>query len=257
MTSTISPCIHPSVLRIQALLAKIDRLHLPAVSRRDVESILVHQASREIDRALPWQAGHGRRTAAIAAHLGRARGLGADELHDVKLAALLHDIGLLMLPPRLLADTGPLEPEAYVAVQGHSRLGSQLLEPFSFVRSASILVAHHHERWDGTGYPYGIRGVFIPLGARILAVADAFDSIRIPGISDPVDRHRIAIRILRVASGSQFDPDIVGLLSHVPSDQARAGTLRNGAPELHGIALKAGDAAALAAFLRSLNEDYQ
>jgi hypothetical protein len=73
MTSTVSPRIHPTVLRIQALLGKIDRLTLPAASRRDVESILVRQAGKEIDRALPWQAGHGRRTRhAPASEWGRA-----------------------------------------------------------------------------------------------------------------------------------------------------------------------------------------
>lgn len=213
MPLTISPRVHPTVLRIQALLAKIDRLTLPAASRRDVESILVRQAGKEIDRALPWQAGHGRRTAGIAVKLGQAAGLDAGELHDIKLAALLHDIGLLMLPPSLTRTTAPLATEAYVAVQNHSRLGANLLEPFSFLRQASILIAHHHERWDGTGYPYGIRGEFIPRGARILSIADAFDAIRVPGLSDQFTRNRIALRILRVASGTQFDPKLVEALA--------------------------------------------
>ncbi|ALA57340.1 HD-GYP domain-containing protein [Nitrospira moscoviensis] len=212
MPSTVSPRVHPTVLRIQALLAKIDRLTLPAASRRDVESILVRQAGKEIDRALPWQAGHGRRTAGIAVKLGQAAGLAAGELHDIKLAALLHDIGLLMLPPRLSRTIEPLEPEAYVTVQNHSRLGANLLEPFSFLREASILIAHHHERWDGTGYPYGIRGEFIPLGARILAIADAFDAIEVPDVSSRERRNTVAARIVMVASGSQFDPALVQLL---------------------------------------------
>jgi HD-GYP domain-containing protein (c-di-GMP phosphodiesterase class II) len=212
MPSTVSPRVHPTVLRIQALLAKIDRLTLPAGSRRDVESILVRQAGKEIDRALPWQAGHGRRTAGIAVKLGQAAGLDAGELHDIKLAALLHDIGLLMLPPRFSRTIEPLEPEAYVAVQNHSRLGANLLEPFSFLREASILIAHHHERWDGTGYPYGIRGEFIPLGARILAIADAFDAIEVPDVSSRERRNTVAARIVMVASGSQFDPALVQLL---------------------------------------------
>jgi len=212
MSLTISPCIHPAVLKIQSLLGKIDRLNLPTASRRDIESILVRQASKEIDRVLPWQAGHGRRTAAIAVPLGQAIGLEAEALHAIKLAALLHDIGLLMLPAYLTKSAGHLERDAYVAVQNHSRLGAQLLEPFSFLRTAAVLVAHHHERWDGTGYPYGIRGAFIPLGARIVAIADACDAIRIPGCSRVSERRRIALRILRVASGTQFDPQLVDAL---------------------------------------------
>jgi HD-GYP domain-containing protein (c-di-GMP phosphodiesterase class II) len=215
MKLTVRPYIHPTVLRIQSLLAKIDRLSLPAASRRDVATILVRQAGSEIDRALPWQAGHGRRTATIAAQLGQAASLTADELHDVKLAALLHDIGLLMIPAHLTNTAGPLDGNAYVAVQNHSRLGANLLEPFSFLRTASVFIAHHHERWDGTGYPYSIRGEFIPLGARILSIADAFDAIRVPHVPCRRRRDTIALRILRVASGTQFDPALVLLLSRI------------------------------------------
>lgn len=201
--------------RVIAMLSKIDRLRLPPRSRRDVESILVRQVTKEIDRALPWQAGHGRSTADIALMIGQTMALDVDALHHLKLAALLHDIGLLMLSPCITESRMPLEPESYVAVQHHARLGAHLLEPFMFMRGASILIAHHHERWDGSGYPYGIRGTYIPLGARILAIADAFDAIRVPGLSDQVRRNRIAVRILQVAAGTQFDPELVALLSRL------------------------------------------
>lgn len=201
--------------RIVAMLSKIDRLRLPPRSRRDVESILARQVTKEIDRALPWQAGHGQNTADIALMIGQTMALDVDALHHLKLAALLHDIGLLMLSPCITENRAPLEPESYVAVQHHARLGANLLEPFMFMREASILIAHHHERWDGSGYPYGIRGAYIPLGARILAIADAFDAIRVPSSSDRVGRNNIAIRILRVAAGTQFDPELVSLLSRL------------------------------------------
>lgn len=198
-----------ATLRILSLLRKIDRLRLPAASRRDVESILVRQASAELDRMLPWQEGHGHRSAIIALKVGQAMGLTDADLHHLKLAALLHDIGLLLLPPRV--SEAPSESD-YLAVQHHSRLGAQLLEPFSFLRQAAVVIAHHHERWDGTGYPYGIRGRFIPLEARILSVADAFDAITIPHVTCRTSRDQIALRILKVASGTQFDPEIVHTL---------------------------------------------
>ncbi len=185
--------IEPVVLKIQASLQKIDRLRLPESSRRDIESILVRQVSREIDRALPWQAGHGTRTAVIANMIGQELGFDEAELHGLKLAALLHDIGLLMLPAELRHGCEALDPASYVAIQNHSRLGANLLEPFTFLREASILIAHHHEWWDGSGYPYGIRGEFIPLGARILAVADAFEAIQVPGVWDQAMRNRVAL----------------------------------------------------------------
>ena len=163
MQQYISEQIHPSVITIQVMLRKIDYLRLPIASRRDVESILVRQVGKEIDRTLPRQTGHGRRTAAISLLIGQAVGLAPDELHNLKLAALLHDIGLLMLPHDLTNGVKRLDPDSYVTVQNHPRLGTLLLEPFFFLREATVLIAHHHERWDGSGCPYGIRGRFIPL----------------------------------------------------------------------------------------------
>ncbi|MGQ0666259.1 MAG: HD-GYP domain-containing protein [Nitrospiraceae bacterium] len=205
--------VEPVILKFQGLLQKINRLQLPTTSRRDVESILVRQVSKELDCALPWQAGHGVHTAAVACTIGQRLALHAGELHDLTLAALLHDIGLLMLPARLRTGGEPLDPESYVAIQNHSRLGANLLQPFAFLREASNLIAHHHERWDGSGYPYGIWGECIPLGARILAVADAFEAIQVPEVSGYIARDRIALRILRVASGTQFDPSVVDALA--------------------------------------------
>lgn len=208
----IADQVEPAVLKIQGMLRKIDRLHLPAASRRDLESILVRQVGKELDRLLAWQAGHGQETAVIAVRMGLAANLDDELLHQLKLAALLHDIGLLMLPPHLQTGREARDPDSYVAIQNHPRLGANLLEPFSFLRDATIMIAHHHERWDGSGYPYGLRGKFIPLGARILAVADAFEAIQVPHVHDRSLRDRIALRILRVASGTQFDPFVVDLL---------------------------------------------
>jgi HD-GYP domain-containing protein (c-di-GMP phosphodiesterase class II) len=204
------------------MLQKIDRLCLPPASRRDLESILVRQVAKELDRLLPWQAGHGQGTAAIALLIGRAAHLTDEDLHQLKLASLLHDIGILMLPPCLQTRREWIEPDAYVTIQNHPRLGATLLEPFSFLREATVMIAHHHERWDGSGYPYGLRGQFIPLGARILALADTFEAIQVPDVRDRPLRDRIALRILQVASGTQFDPCVVDILVELSGE---AGTV--------------------------------
>lgn len=198
-----------TVMRLQHMLQKIDRVCLPPASRRDLESILVRQVAHEIDRLLPWQAGHAQATAVIAQKLGRVLHLADENLHQLKLASLLHDIGILMLPPCLQSRREWHEPESYVAMQNHPRLGAVLLEPFSFLREATVMIAHHHERWDGSGYPYGLRGALIPLGARILAIADAFEAIQVPHVQERSLRDHIALRILQVASGTQFDPIVV------------------------------------------------
>jgi HD-GYP domain-containing protein (c-di-GMP phosphodiesterase class II) len=214
-------------LIIQGMLRKIDRLHLPPASRRDLEGILVRQVARELDRLLPWQAGHGQETADIALRLGHAAGMDAAALHQLKLAALLHDIGLLMLPSHLQNGQRLFEPDSYVAIQNHPRLGATLLEPFSFLSDATVMIAHHHERWDGSGYPYGLRAAFIPLGARILAVADAFQAIQVPGIHDRALRDHISLRILQVASGTQFDPFVVDTLIQLMDKDNNQAVKRN------------------------------
>ncbi|MDO8355203.1 MAG: HD domain-containing phosphohydrolase [Nitrospirota bacterium] len=196
------------------MLHKIDRLRLPASSRRDVESILVRQVTKELDHALPWQQGHGRRTAALAVSMGKRAGLSHEALHQLKLASLLHDIGLLTLPPHIFSERRPLEAETYIAIQCHPRVGAELLEPFHFLREARVFIAHHHERWDGSGYPYGIRGRFIPLEARILSIADAFDAIEVPEIEAPAIRTKVAYRILRVSAGTQFDRELIEVCGH-------------------------------------------
>ena len=211
MQTECGPQVHPTVPAIQKLLRKIDSLQLPTRSRRDVESILVRQVVRELDRVLPSFASHGLRTAEIAIRLGQELDMTEEELHQLKLASYLHDIGLLIIPRAVNEPGAFLDCEAYRTVQNHVRFGASILEPFTFLRTASVLIAHHHERWDGSGYPYGIRGPFIPLGARVLSMADAFDSIRVPDVSEQTLRDQIALRILRVSAGTQFDPWLVEL----------------------------------------------
>jgi response regulator RpfG family c-di-GMP phosphodiesterase len=143
--------------------------------------------------------------------LGRSAGLALDDLHHLKLASLLHDIGLLAIASSNFRELRRWNSDGYVAVQCHPRIGAELLEPFQFLRNASVIIAHHHERWDGTGYPYGLRGSFIPIAARILAIADAFDAIDVPGPVSQELRDHVACRIIRVAAGTQFDPSLVQL----------------------------------------------
>ena len=210
MTNTTMK-IHPAVLKIQKLLRKIDDLSLPDSSRQDVERILVRQATRELDDALPWQREHGRRTAALALAIGSRIDLSCDALHHLTLASLLHDIGLLGVHAHPASRRGYVDSRSYAAIQCHPRIGAQWLEPFRFLRNASVIIAHHHERWDGSGYPYGLRGTFIPLEARVLSIADAFDAIQVPEVQNSEIRDRVAYRILKVAAGTQFDPELVAL----------------------------------------------
>ncbi len=153
--------------------------------------------------------GHGIRTARYAVSLGHAVGFLPAELNDLCLASLLHDIGVLTLPQHILKKDGPLSDEEYALVQSHSRAGAELLATIPVLRVAALWIAHHHERWDGFGYPYGLRGTLIPLGARVLAVADTFDSLTSPQPYRLALDGESATRLLRRLAGSQLDPSLV------------------------------------------------
>lgn len=150
---------------------------------------------------------HGERTAGYAVRLGRAVGLGPAELMDLHYAGLLHDIGKLTLPEALLQKRSPLTVDEYALVQSHPRAGAELLGGISFLHRPAVWIAHHHERWDGTGYPFGLRDRFIPFGSRILAVADVFDALG----SDPAEDAASPAVLLRILAGSQLDPSLVEL----------------------------------------------
>jgi HD-GYP domain-containing protein (c-di-GMP phosphodiesterase class II) len=165
--------------------------------------------------ARPGLLAHGDRTASYALLLGKTLGLSAVDLNHLHYAALLHDIGQLTLPSDVLEKDGPLTADEYELMQSHPRAGSQLLAPVSFLRIPALWIAHHHEHWDGSGYPFGLRGAFIPLGSRILAVTDTFDTLASRPAHGPDPDREPALTLLRIVSGSQLDPEIVEAFVHM------------------------------------------
>ncbi len=141
-------------------------------------------------------------------------GLSDAELVHLRCAALLHDIGKLALPRELFDKDGPFTAEEYALVQCHPRAGAMLLADIPSLQVPAVWIAHHHERWDGCGYPYGLRGSLIPLGSRVLAVADTFDALTSPCAFRPVRDPASAIRLLRVGAGSQLDPTLVDAFAY-------------------------------------------
>ena len=155
--------------------------------------------------------GHSRGVAALADMATRRVGMSEGERRSVHYAALLHDIGKVLVDPEVLHATGPITAEARKALEAHPALGMELLKPITIWEDILPIIHSHHERWDGQGYPLGLKGEDIPLGARVIAVADAFDAMT---RATPHGKHRTpeeALTELELCSGSQFDPRIVRL----------------------------------------------
>ena len=167
------------------------------------------------------QVGHARHVADLARRIGRAMALDADTAHNLAIAALLHDIGHIGLSDTVLArPVGRLDRDELRRYQLHSVLGEQALLASDDMQGVAPLIRAHHERWDGQGFPDGLRGAAIPLGARILAVADTFEDLcsgRIDGQAlSPLEARRAVL----AGRGSRFDPDVVdafaGLFATAP-----------------------------------------
>jgi HD-GYP domain-containing protein (c-di-GMP phosphodiesterase class II) len=157
----------------------------------------------------PYTAGHSRRVATAARAIAERLELTAEEADLIESAGRVHDLGKVALDPHVLLKAGKLNDEEWLQMKLHPVYGADVVAQFAAYREGTGLVRHHHERWDGRGYPDGLQGEAIPLGARILAVADTFDALT----SDRpyragMDRER-AIAILREGAGSHWDPRVV------------------------------------------------
>jgi putative nucleotidyltransferase with HDIG domain len=134
--------------------------------------------ARAIDAKSPWTAGHSERVAALAVLIGRQMGLSVKRLDDLRRGGLVHDIGKLATPSSVLNQRNPLTPDERRLIEEHPMKGVSILEPIQAYAPLLPMVGEHHERWDGSGYPRGLRGEEIDPLARILALADTFDAIR-------------------------------------------------------------------------------
>ncbi len=165
--------------------------------------------AKVIDARDPFSAGHAATVADYAAAIAAQLGLEAEQQESVRQAALLHDIGKLGIPESILFKPGRLTDDEYARIKAHAALGGEFLEASQGLRHLAPLVAHHHERWDGCGYPDGLRGDGIPLEARILAVCDAVEAMA----SDRPYHQAISldeiVTELRLGAGTQFDPAVI------------------------------------------------
>jgi putative nucleotidyltransferase with HDIG domain len=155
-----------------------------------------------------YSGGHSLRVTALTERIAERLGWDATRLLRLRIGALLHDVGKLAVPERVLRKAGPLDPEELAQIRAHPVAGVRLAAAIAPERTTLACVLYHHERWDGAGYPSGRRGAEIPLEARILAVADAFDAMTSTRPYRRALHVEAALEELERCAGSQFDPGV-------------------------------------------------
>ena len=214
--------------------------HVAAAHLATIEALALAIDAK--DQTAPY---HIRRVQVYASGLARALGMSRRDIQGVKIAALLHDIGKLAVPEHILAKPGALTPEEFQKVRVHPRVGAAIIGDVPFPYAVASLILNHHERWDGRGYPEGLREQQIPLGARILSIVDYFDALT----SERPYHHAMpvhaAVALLEQEAGKALDPDavrtFVRLLPELRAEIGRLGldaaAAPAAAPVLEDIAL--------------------
>lgn len=191
--------------------------------------VTLFDLARAVESRDPYSSGHAARVAALAEVVAESLGWDEQQIELLRLGAALHDIGKLAVSETILGKAGPLTESERAEVQAHPEEGARMVAEIGTLRAAVPSVLHHHERWDGAGYPAGRAREAIPPEARVLAVVDAFDAMTSDRPYRAALRPEQALAELERCAGTQFDPDVVavfvqawreGLLTMPPAARA-------------------------------------
>jgi putative nucleotidyltransferase with HDIG domain len=222
MRKTMATYVGHAVKSATKLRRAAETIHEQNVSLEHANRLLKERStaameslSATVDARDSYTAGHSRRVQQLALAIGRELALSQAELDQLGPAALFHDIGKLAIPDAILLKPASLTEDEWALMQSHAAEGARIIDRLGFLGDAVPAIRHHHERFDGTGYPDRLRGEEIPLGARIIHVADALDSMLTTRIYRAARPASEALEELRRAAGSQFCPRCVGALERV------------------------------------------
>ena len=182
-----------------------------------LEALVTALEFRELETTM-----HTRRVVLYSMALGQKMGLSEDQLQELRRGALMHDIGKIGVPDAILNKPGPLSEDEWVQMRRHSKLGVDILEGIMFFQGAIDIVGSSHEHYDGSGYPQGLKGEEIPLGARIFTVADALDAITSDRPYRKAQSFEVAYKEIMSKRGMQFDPKVVDAFLTIDEDEWRA-----------------------------------
>ena len=203
-------------LRLQDMLDSLGAAH------EEIENSYV-QTMQALATALEakdsYTSGHSKRVSRFAYLLARRLGLPRDKCEDIRNGALMHDIGKIGVPERVLLKPGRLSEEEVKQIQAHPVIGAQIMEPVKPLRRYIAAVKYHHERWDGKGYPDGLKGEEIPVEARITLIADTFDAITSDRPYRPAKALELAVTQFRKFAGTQFDADHVRVFLEILEEE--------------------------------------
>jgi len=213
----VSCVVIPPILLLAVGVYRSYKRHVAENLRRLDDLMQVHLSTIEalalaIDAKDPHTHGHTRRVQAYALELAGRMRIPREEHEAVRAAALLHDIGKLAIPDHLLHKPGKLSEVEFQKVKAHPSVATDILANVQFPYPVLPAIRHHHERWDGSGYPDGLKGEEIPLAARVLAVADAFEALTSDRAWRGAKSHQEACALIEAWSGIQFDPAVVSVL---------------------------------------------
>ena len=165
---------------------------------------------------------HAERVAAYGTAIAAVLGLALSDNPEIEFGFLLHDVGKVAVPDAILFKAETLTPDEYRLIARHPEIGSEILRDVDFLGDAKLVVRHHHERWDGKGYPDGLAGDAIPLAARVFAVADTLDALTTIRPYRPASAWSVAREEIRAGAGTQFDPTVVAAFEQIPEGELEA-----------------------------------
>lgn len=175
----------------------------------------VNVLANTIEGRDPYTFGHVERVATYARRMAEELKWAPEHLRTLEFGARLHDIGKIIVPDDVLKKSGPLTDPEWVMMRQHPVVGAKILQQISHLQNTIPYVLYHHERWDGTGYPRGLRGKGIPVEGRLLAVVDVYDALASPRPYHPAGAHNEVIQYLQAKAGAHFDPDMVDVFLRV------------------------------------------